>query len=367
MTFHGVMPDFFHTQWNEINLMTGESLQQCLQWTQNISHNWMKPAKTRENVIDMINRERLLDVMDQSAKVWVRQQSHTTSSITAELADKYILSMPTREDPWKWTSSGASQDWSKSNPGRVDYAKPPGRTMTAATMPTTTHTDKPPRPPAFDVIKGPRCFQCNEYGHIAKQYPTKVCLMAQAHQQDLERTQGTINGKRSKDLIIDSGCQMMQVHHKWLTPGYRRETPIQITCIHGDVRMHETTTVDLDVMGKTIRTQVVVNPNLTSDGIIGLDILTDREYKSSYLAQTRSKTKGKGRIKTRLSTTTYNESCESRESSPTPPSDTDDTDRDSTSTVNSNEEESATDSGLPKTHNINQQICPICQSGWTTS
>ena len=45
--------------------------------------------------------------------------------------------------------------------------------------------------------------------------------------------------------------------------------------------MHETTTVDLDVMVKTIRTQVVVNPNLTSDGLIGLDILKDREHKSS--------------------------------------------------------------------------------------
>ena len=111
--------------------------------------------------------------------------------------------------------------------------------------------------------------------------------------------------------------------------------------------MLETNTVDLDVMGKAIRTQVVVNPNLTSDSLIGLDILTDREHKSSYLAQIRSKTKGKRRIKTRLSTTNSNESCESRESSPTTRSDTDDTDRDSTSTVNSNKEESATERELP--------------------
>ena len=302
---------FYRTQWNAIKLMTGESFQQCLQWPQIISHNWMKPKKNREDVIDMINRERLLDVMDQSVKMWGRQQSPTTASIAAELADKYILSLPTREDPRKWSRSGSSQDWSKSKPGRADYAKPPGRTMPAVTMPTTTHTDKPPRPPAFDAIKGPLCFQCNEYGHIAKQCPTKVCLMAQAHQQDLERTQETINGKRAKDLIIDSGCQKTQVHPKWLYPGYCRETPIRITCIHGDVRMHETATVDQDVMGKAIRTQVVVNPNLTSHGLIGLDILTDREHKSSYLAQTRSNTKGKRRIKTRLSTATSNESCES--------------------------------------------------------
>ena len=161
--------------------MTGESFQKCLQRTQIMSHNWMKPAKIREDVIYMINRKRL-DVKDQSVKMWVRQLSPTTASIDAELADKYILSLPTRKDPRKWTRSGASQDWSKSKPDRADYAKPPGRTMPAATMPTTTHTDKPQRPPAFDAIKGPRCFQCNEYGQIAKQCPTKVCLMAQAHQ-----------------------------------------------------------------------------------------------------------------------------------------------------------------------------------------
>ena len=131
--------------------------------------------------------------------------------------------------------------------------------------------------------------------------------------------------------------------------------------------MHETITVELEVMGKAIRTQVVVNLNLISDGVIGFDILTDREHKSSYITQTMSKTKGKRRIKARLSTTTSNEYSESQESSPTPPSDTDDTDRDSTSTVNSDEEESTTDNELPNNHNINQQICPICQSGRMTS
>ena len=65
-----------------------------------MSHNWMKPAKIREDVIDMINRERL-DVMDQSVKMWVRQQSPTTASIAAELANIYILSLLTREDPRK--------------------------------------------------------------------------------------------------------------------------------------------------------------------------------------------------------------------------------------------------------------------------
>ena len=69
VTFHEVTPNFYRNPWNEIKLMTGESFKQCLKRTQIISHNWMKPAKTREDGIDMINRERLLDGMDQSVKM----------------------------------------------------------------------------------------------------------------------------------------------------------------------------------------------------------------------------------------------------------------------------------------------------------
>ncbi len=47
VTFHGVMPDFYRTQWNEIKIAAGESHQQYAQRTQTISYNWMKTATTR--------------------------------------------------------------------------------------------------------------------------------------------------------------------------------------------------------------------------------------------------------------------------------------------------------------------------------
>lgn len=70
-------------------------------FTTDAGHNWMEPAKNREEVIEMINCERLLEVMDQSVRMWVRQQSPTTANINAELADKYILSQPKRDESRK--------------------------------------------------------------------------------------------------------------------------------------------------------------------------------------------------------------------------------------------------------------------------
>ena len=118
-------------------------------------------------------------------------------------------------------------------------------------------------------------------------------LIAKVHLRDLERTRGSINGQRVKDLIIDSGCQVTQVHPRWLAPDYKRETPIRIACVHGDVITHDATIVDIEVLGKVVTTQVAVNPKLACDGLIGVDILASGEHKCSYLAQTRSKTKGR--------------------------------------------------------------------------
>ena len=163
----------------------------------------------QSRVIDMMNREKLLDVMEPSVRTWVRQQCPKKS---AELADTYVMSQPKREEPRKWSRYGGNQEWSKPKLSKSDYSKPSGPRTPAATIPTATHTDKPPRLPAFDAIKRPHCFQCNEYSHIAKLCPTKLCLMAKVHLRDLERTRGSINGQRVIDLIIDSGCQVAQVH-----------------------------------------------------------------------------------------------------------------------------------------------------------
>ena len=116
----------------------------------------------------------------------------------AELADIYVMSQPKREEPRKWSRYGGNQEWSKPKLSKSDYSKSSGPRTPAATISTATHMDKPPRLPSFDAIKGPCCFQCNEYGHIAKLCPMKLCLMAKVHLRDLERTPGSINGQRVK-------------------------------------------------------------------------------------------------------------------------------------------------------------------------
>ena len=148
---------------------------------------------------------------------------------------------------------------------------------------------------------------------------------------------------RVKDLIIDSGCQVTQVYTRWLAPDYKRETPTRIACVHGDVVTHDTTIVDIEVLGKVITTQVAINPKLACDGLIGVDILASGEHKCSYLAQTRSKTKRRRQKKIRSYITPPNESTESQDSSAAPQSDTDNAKWDSSSMASSNEEESATD------------------------
>ena len=166
--------------------------------------------------------------------------------------------------------------------------------------------------------------------------------MAKVHLRDLERMRGSNNGQRVKDLIIHYGCQVTQVHPRWLAPDYKRETPIKIACVHRNVVTHDTTIVDIEVLGKVVTTQVAVNPKLACDGLIGVDILASGEHNCSYLAQTRSKTKRRRQKKLRSNITPPNESSESQDSSTAPQSDMDNAKWYSSSMASSNEEESAT-------------------------
>ena len=98
---------------------------------------------------------------------------------------RHIHDVPAKE-PRNWSRYGDNQEWSKPKLRKSDYSKPSGPRMPAATITTAPHMDKPPRPPAFDAISGLHCFQCNEYGHIAKLCPIKLCLIAKVHLRDLE-------------------------------------------------------------------------------------------------------------------------------------------------------------------------------------
>ena len=167
--------------------------------------------------------------------------------------------------------------------------------------------------------------------------------MAKVHLRYLERTPGSINGQRVKDLIIDSGCQVTQVHPIWLASDYKLETPIRIACVHGDVITHDTTIVDIEVLGKVVTTQVAVNQKMACDGLIGVDILASGEDKCRYLAQTRSKTKRRRQKKVKSYITPPNKSSESQVSSAAPQSDTDNAKWNSSYMASSNKEESATD------------------------
>ena len=253
------------------------------------------------------------------------------------------MSQPKREESPKWSRYSGNQEWSKPKLSKSDHSKPSGPRTPAVTLPTATHTVKPPRFLVFNAIKGPRCFQMQRVWPDSQIVSNETLFDAKVHLRDLERTRGSINGQRVKDLIIDSGCQVTQVHPRWLTPDYKWEIPIRIACVHGDVITHDTTIVDIQVLGKVVTTQVAINPKLACNGLIGVDILASGEHKCSYLAQTRSKTKRRRKKKLRSYITPPNESSESQDSSAAPQSNTDNAKWDSSSMASSNEEESVTD------------------------
>ena len=71
------------------------------------------------------------------------------------------------------------------------------------------------RLPAFDAIKGPMCFGCNDYGHIAAKCPKKiqslVCYPNLKH-STLFGIPGIINGRQVGQMILDTASGITQVY-----------------------------------------------------------------------------------------------------------------------------------------------------------
>ena len=111
---------------------------------------------------------------------------------------------------------------------------------------------------------------------------------------------GRMNGWKVKGLVQDSGCQITQIYPRWLAHHYTREIPAKVRCVHGDIRKFNTTLINLEIEGKTTCTRVVMNQELSSDRIVGIDVLPNMDLSLAYLATSKESKETKRRKRRRL-------------------------------------------------------------------
>lgn len=217
----------YRTKWNEMEMKSKEMGHQLLQRLALTFKAWTKGTDDLE---DMMVREKYLTLLPTAVQTWVKTQNPSTAEKAAQLADDFILSQPkVAEPPKRWTPSRPERSW---NSGPRPAVK-------------TEPASKPevPKLPSFDLVKGPRCYHCQEFGHVAAKCPKKTCLVSVANPiTDFIVYPGNVEGQEVSRILVDTDSNISQVHSRWLPDNYVQQGTLEIQGPnHGSTKYPRTT------------------------------------------------------------------------------------------------------------------------------
>ena len=143
---------------------------------------WTKDCKTVEEMAELIAIEQLLNSLPTSVRIWVSERKPTRVTEAGQLADDYVLARKRnadsgKVDPIKDSERPASKRCGFC--GRAGHVTKECRTAARAgshgqgeggTRPEQQQQQQQHRG------RGPRCFSCNQWGHIAAKCPTNSAM-----------------------------------------------------------------------------------------------------------------------------------------------------------------------------------------------
>ena len=120
-------------------------------------NKWMKECETLDEGLDIINAEGILAQERDTVWIWVRDQDPKTPIQLVRLIDRHVTN---------WDAAGQN----RRSPTKPHGRPPSPRGKSDQTTPGPRPDGGRPRQwrlPKFDPAQGPRCFHCNEFGHIS--------------------------------------------------------------------------------------------------------------------------------------------------------------------------------------------------------
>lgn len=200
-------------------------------------------ADTIAKVQERVTIERFIHFLPAGAAGFVRDRAPETLTDTCRLADDYFsnhgmsISSYTgeyrlggqkphrREDnqkkPWRQGNPGGQQQHKKPWRDQHDNSEKAGGDQRMSGGMDSVEERRPPKqqqPPQPNKLQqqsnkhSPRCYKCNQSGHIAPNCPQKVNLISDYHRNEpLSSTcvvQGQVAGKKIKNILVDSGAEI---------------------------------------------------------------------------------------------------------------------------------------------------------------
>ena len=228
---------------------------------------WTRACKTKEEVIELIIMEQLLNTMPPNVRIWVGERKPQTSVEAGQLADDYQQ------------ARRRAQDGSRQEPKKV-----PNLQRKCHTCSETGHLarDCPkqgnnsmrreqPRKQESDIC----CFNCHQKGHVSRNCPSNALFCGNRASSNGEalRKQGLVEGKRAKSILLDTGCSRTVVLEKFVPREKILEgEAVTICCAHGDTVLYPLAEVDIEVDGRRLTVEAAVSKTLPMDVLLGTDV-----------------------------------------------------------------------------------------------
>lgn len=223
--FNGINKDYHRRQWEEMAYKEKSSLMEYYQTVVATLMSWTEDLETRKDVLLHVSLEKFIGTLPPQVSRWIRERKPKTGEEAVELGISYYAARPPPENqPRKQNDYRQGNYRPFPNAGRSaskqEEAHGERTTMEEQTKPSD-------RVQLFDKVRGPRCYRCQKFGHIAPQCPerksetkqespvTHKAKMAQGQGASMLATyEGSIDGKPTSKLVRDTGCMLSMVHKR---------------------------------------------------------------------------------------------------------------------------------------------------------
>ena len=251
----------------------GQTFAQSKRKLLRLLNRFVQDKQTRAEALDAILSEKLVQMLPSAAATHVRDKNPGSSNETARMADLFFQDRHSSPDNPRWLRKPAQQrqergDSPRQHTPQNDYSS----------QESTQATNSPGEKSVTLLTqnrRGPKCFHCKDWGHIAVNCPKKVMvLLCPRKEANSFVVSGKIQGVSFTDLLIDSGADMTVVQDRVVPNECYTARSLAARGFGRDATYCKTAMVELEVQGRRLEMEVLVAPPnfLDNTALLGRDV-----------------------------------------------------------------------------------------------